>query len=58
MVLKNLEYQANLNTTELNAAQLLIKVATFVYFGMKEYISLPDVASEEIDNVDLMCLYD
>ena len=29
-----------------------------VYFGMKEYTSLPDVVSEEIDNVDLNCLYD
>ena len=28
------------------------------YFGMKGYASLPDVVSEEIDNVDLNCLYD
>ena len=37
--------------------ELLIKVAKFVYFGMKEYTSLSDVVSEEIDNVDLNCLY-
>ena len=41
-----------------NDRKLLIKVAKFVYFGMKEYTSLPDVVSEEIDNVDLNCLYD
>ena len=38
--------------------KLLIKVAKFVYFGMKEYTSLPDVVSEEINNVDLNCLCD
>ena len=37
--------------------KLLIKVTKYVYFGIKEYTSLPDV-SEEIDNVDLNCLYD
>ena len=41
-----------------NDRKLLIKVAKFVYFGMREYTSLPDVVSEEIDNVDLNCLYD
>ena len=41
-----------------NDRKLLIKVAKFVYFGMKEYTSFPDVVSEEIDNVDLNCLYD
>ena len=41
-----------------NDRKLLIKVAKFVYFGMKEYTSLPDGVSEEIDNVDLNCLYD
>ena len=72
MVLKNLEYQAYqkilqnyrcstlkmsrlLNT---NDRKLIIKVAKFVYFGMKEYTFLPDFVSEEIDNVDLNCLYD
>ena len=39
-----------------NDRKLLIKFAKFDYFGMKEYISLPDVVSEEIDNVDLNCL--
>ena len=33
-----------------NDRKLLIKVAKFDYFGMKEYTSLPDVASEEIDS--------
>ena len=33
------------------------KVANCVYFGMKEYVPLPDVVSEEIDTVDLNCLY-
>ena len=41
-----------------NDRKLLIEVAKFVYFGMKEYTSLPDDVSEEIDNVDLNCLYD
>ena len=45
----------SLNT---NDRKLLIKVAKFVCLGMKEYTSLPDVVSEEIDNVDLNCLYD
>ena len=36
---------------------VLIKVAKFVYFGMKEYTSLPDVVSEEIDDINLNCLY-
>ena len=44
--------------TNIYDRKLLIKVAKFVYFGMKEYTSLPDVVSEEIDNVDLNCLYD
>ena len=44
-----------LNTNHRN---LLNKVVKFVYFGMKEYTSLPNVVSEEIDNVDLNCLYD
>ena len=39
-----------------NDRKLLIKVAKFVHFGMKEYTSLPDVVSEE-NNVDLNCLY-
>ena len=34
-----------------------MKVAKFVYLGMKEYASLPDVVREEIDIVDLNCLY-
>ena len=33
-----------------NDRKLLIKVAKLVYFGMKEYTSLPDVVSEEIDS--------
>ena len=41
-----------------NDRKLLTQVAKFVYFGMKEYTSLPDVVSEEIDDVDLNCLYD
>ena len=41
-----------------NDRKLLIKVAEFVYSGMKEYTSLPDVVNAEIDNVDLNCLYD
>ena len=40
-----------------NDRKLLIKVAKFVYLGMKEYAPLPDVVSEKIDNVDLNCLY-
>ena len=43
-----------LNTNE---RKLIIKVAKFVYLCMKEYTFLPDVVSEEIDNVDLNCLY-
>ena len=39
-----------------NDRKLLIKVAKFVYFGMKEYTSLPDVVSEKNDEVDLNCL--
>ena len=34
-----------------------MKVAKFVYLGMKEYASLPYGVSEEIDVVDLNCLY-
>ena len=34
-----------------NDRKLLIKVAKFAYFGMKEYTSLPNVVSEEIDNI-------
>ena len=49
---------STLNMSQLSNTKLLIKVAKFVYFGMKEYTSLPDVVSEEIDNVDLICLYD
>ena len=30
-----------------------MKVAKFVYLGMKEYTSLPDVVSENIDTADL-----
>ena len=30
-----------------------MKDAEFVYLGMKEYTSLPDVMSEKIDTVDL-----
>ena len=41
-----------------NDRKLLSKVAKCVYFGMKEYKSLPEVVSEQIDNVDLNCLYD
>ena len=41
-----------------NDRNVLIKVAKFVYSGMEEYTSLPDVLSEEIDNVGLNCLYD
>ena len=57
-------YRTRCNTLKMsqllntNDRKLLIKVAKFVYFGMKEYTSLPDVVSEEIDNVDLNCLYD
>ena len=40
-----------------NDRKLLITVARFVYFGMKEYTSLQDVVSEEINNVDLNCLH-
>ena len=40
-----------------NGRELLIKVGKFVYLGMKEYTSLPDVVSENIDTVDLNCLY-
>ena len=40
-----------------NDRKLLIKVAKFVYLGMKEYTSLPGVVSGDIDNVDLNCLY-
>ena len=41
-----------------NDRKLLIKVAKFVYSRMREYISLPEVVSEEIGNVDLNCRYD
>ena len=44
----------SLNT---NDRKVLIKVAKFVYFGMKEYTPLPHVVSVEIGNVDLNCLY-
>ena len=66
-VLKDLEYQLYQTAIELDVAlkmtqlfntsegKLLIKVAKFVYLGMKEYSSLPDVVSEESDNVDLIC---
>ena len=37
---------------------VFVFVFVFTHFGMKEYTSLPDVVSEEIDNVDLNCLYD
>ena len=66
MVLKNLGYQLYQNTVELDVAlrkmtqllntndrKLLMKVAKFVYLGMKEYTSLPDVVSENIDTADL-----
>ena len=39
-----------------NDRKLLMKVAKFVHLGAKEYTSLPD-ASENIDTVDLSCLY-
>ena len=37
-----------------NDRKLLIKAAKCVYFGIKECTSLPDVVSEETDNVDLL----
>ena len=33
-----------------NDRKLLMKVAKFVYLGMKEYTSLPDVLSEDIES--------
>ena len=36
-----------------NDRKLLMKVAKFVHLGMKEYTSLLDVVSENIDSADL-----